>query len=82
MAAAILLLILSPFMLLIAILIVCDSKGPVFYVQPRVGRNGRLFEFIKFRSMYTHLCVGEQYGGQDARDYKQELMESDKNIRQ
>ncbi len=35
----------------IAILIKLDSNGPVFYKHKRVGKNGKIFEFIKFRSM-------------------------------
>ena len=35
----------------IAIAIKLDSKGPVIFKQPRVGRNGRIFTFYKFRSM-------------------------------
>ena len=38
-------------MLTVAVLIKLDSKGPVFYRQRRVGRNGRLFDVIKFRTM-------------------------------
>lgn len=37
--------------LIFAPLIKLDSKGPVFFKQPRVGRNGRVFNIIKFRSM-------------------------------
>lgn len=45
-------LILSlPVALLTAVLIKLDSKGPIFYRQERVGKNGRIFEVIKFRSM-------------------------------
>ena len=40
-----------PIMGLIALLIKLDSRGPVFYRQTRVGENGRMFEFIKFRTM-------------------------------
>lgn len=47
-------LILSlPIALLTALLIKIDSKGPIFYKQERVGKNGRVFEVIKFRSMKT-----------------------------
>lgn len=49
--ASIALLILSPFFLIIIILIKADSKGPVFYFQERVGRNGRIFSLYKFRTM-------------------------------
>jgi exopolysaccharide biosynthesis polyprenyl glycosylphosphotransferase len=44
-------LLFFPLWLLIAILIKLDSKGPVFYVQERVGMDGRLFLFYKFRTM-------------------------------
>lgn len=40
-----------PIALLTAILIKLDSRGPVFYRQERVGRNGRIFTVMKFRSM-------------------------------
>jgi sugar transferase (PEP-CTERM system associated) len=50
-AASILLLLALPVMLLTAIAIVLEDGLPVFYRQERVGRNGRLFNVIKFRSM-------------------------------
>jgi exopolysaccharide biosynthesis polyprenyl glycosylphosphotransferase len=46
-----LLLIASPLLLLTAIAIRLDSKGPVFYRQSRVGLGGKIFTLIKFRSM-------------------------------
>lgn len=52
-------LLLTPF---IAIAIKCDSKGPVFFSQIRIGRNGRRFKMHKFRSMYI-----------DAEERKKEL---------
>ncbi|MDO5971102.1 sugar transferase [Flavivirga aquimarina] len=45
------LLILSPFLLLIAILIKLDSKGPVLFIQGRVGKNNIDFNIFKFRTM-------------------------------
>ncbi len=45
-------LALSPFILLLAFLIKRDSAGPVFYWGERVGRNGRPFRILKFRTMY------------------------------
>jgi len=56
-------ILLSPLLLLVAILIKATSRGPVFFVQIRVGRFGRHFPFYKFRSMYV-----------DAEKRKAELM--------
>ncbi|MEK7663902.1 MAG: sugar transferase [Patescibacteria group bacterium] len=42
---------LMPLFLLIALLIKLDSKGPIFFIQDRVGKNGKLFKFLKFRTM-------------------------------
>jgi sugar transferase (PEP-CTERM system associated) len=45
------LVISLPIAVLTAILIKLESKGPVFYKQERLGKNGRVFNVIKFRSM-------------------------------
>lgn len=50
------LLVLSPLLLLIAGLIKCEDKGPIFFSQIRVGRHGRQFRMYKFRSM----CPGAE----------------------
>ena len=47
-------IILSPVFLVVAIAIKVDSKGPVFYCQNRVGKNGKLFKMFKFRSMIVN----------------------------
>ena len=44
--------VLTPVLLAIALLIRTTSRGPVFYVQERVGRGGGPFRMLKFRSMY------------------------------
>lgn len=80
-ASTLALALLSPVFLVIALLIKLDSPGPVFYVQKRVGKNGKLFDFIKFRSMYTHLSTGEKYGGKDAWELKEQLVHSPANVR-
>jgi len=49
--SALLLLLTMPVAALIAVLVKLDSRGPVIYRQQRVGRNGDVFEFQKFRSM-------------------------------
>ncbi|HET9120211.1 MAG TPA: sugar transferase [Solirubrobacterales bacterium] len=45
------LILLSPFLAAIAIAIKLDSRGPVLFRQPRMGRNGVPFEMLKFRTM-------------------------------
>ena len=45
------LLLLSPLLLLLAIIVKADSPGPAFYAQERVGLNGRRFRMYKFRTM-------------------------------
>lgn len=47
----VLLAVTSPFMLLAALAIKIEDKGPVFYKQKRCTKNGKVFEIIKFRSM-------------------------------
>jgi exopolysaccharide biosynthesis polyprenyl glycosylphosphotransferase len=48
-----LLIITLPLSLLIAILVLLTSRGPVFYLQERLGQDGRIFKLMKFRSMYV-----------------------------
>lgn len=45
------LVIISPLFLIIALWIKLTSKGPVFYKQNRLGKNGKIFKIIKFRTM-------------------------------
>jgi exopolysaccharide biosynthesis polyprenyl glycosylphosphotransferase len=40
-----------PIMILVALAVKLESRGPIFYTQERVGKNGRSFKIIKFRSM-------------------------------
>lgn len=47
----VILILLIPILPLIALMIKLDSRGPVFFKQDRVGQNGKIFKFYKFRSM-------------------------------
>ena len=46
-------------MLIIALWVKLDSKGPVLFKQERIGKKGKVFKIYKFRSM----CVGAEKGG-------------------
>lgn len=48
------LIVLSPIMLILAICIKIDSKGPIFFLQERLGKNGKVFKIIKFRTMIVN----------------------------
>src|SRR5690349_21315668 len=48
------LIILLPLLLAIGILQVITTKGPVFFVQERVGKNGKGFKLFKFRTMHVN----------------------------
>lgn len=52
------LMVSAPLMILIAFLIKLDSYGPVFFRQKRVGKNGKLFPMIKFRTMRSDAEMG------------------------
>ncbi len=66
-------ILLSPFLLIIAILIKWDSTGPVIYRHRRVGKDGHPFDLYKFRTMVT--------GGDDSSymNYLRELIDSSNN---
>lgn len=64
---AIALLLLLPVFLLIALAIKLDSRGPVFFVQERVGRGGRLFRLIKFRTMHPSPSTTSEWARDNSR---------------
>lgn len=61
------LILLSPLLLVVGIAIKLESKGPVFFLQDRVGKNKRVFRIYKFRSMCSdasqlHHKLRKEYG--------------------
>lgn len=56
----ILLIVLFPFVLVFMVLIRAETKGPVFFLQKRLGENGKIFKLIKLRSMYNNNRVNNQ----------------------
>ena len=47
-------IIISPILIIIAILIKITSKGPVFFKQERLGKDGKIFNILKFRTMVVN----------------------------
>ena len=66
--SAFLLLLMAPLIALIAIAIKLESRGPVLFRQPRIGRGREMFDMLKFRSMYA-----------DAEDRKHEIVALNEN---
>ena len=65
------LLLLSPFMILIALYIKLVSPGPVFFRQTRIGQFGRPFEIVKFRTMRANADAATH------REHMQSVMQTD-----
>jgi len=66
----ILLIILFPLFLIVGILIKLDSKGPVFFVQERVGKGGKIFKAYKLRTMVDNaekIGLGYEIAKDDSR---------------
>jgi len=57
------LLISSPFFLLAMLAIRLDSKGPIFFIQKRVGLNRRIFNMVKFRTMSVGMENDRRFAG-------------------
>jgi len=62
---------LSPLLIIVAIIIKLESKGPVFFIQERPGMNMKIFKIYKFRTMIKdaekNQKVGEEVTGNDSR---------------
>lgn len=54
MCSGIGLVVISPFLLIISILVKTSSEGPIFFLQERLGRKGQVFKIIKFRTMVVN----------------------------
>lgn len=53
--SSIIILLTTPIMAILVVLIKMESKGPAFYIQKRVGKNGKIFNVYKLRTMYTDI---------------------------
>lgn len=62
-------LIISPILILIALLIKLSSKGPVLFQQDRLGKNGKVFKVLKFRTMVVNAeKIGDGLTVKDKKD--------------
>ena len=66
--------VVSPIMLVTAIIILIETGRPVIYKNERVGIHGHKFFTFKFRSMYKQDSTGAQFGGSKAEKKEQELI--------
>lgn len=75
--ASLLLVVLSPIMLIAALMIVLEDGFPILYISDRVGERGNTFSFLKFRSMYRKFSIGTQFGGnmKERLEYEKQLIQ-------
>ncbi len=74
--ALFMLTIFSPVYLILMILVALNSRGPIFYVQQRIGKNYRPFNCIKFRTMVDDADKALETIMQDSDQMRQEFQES------
>jgi len=77
-ASSIAIVVFSPIMIITAIAIKLDSKGPVIYKNKRIGKGGKEFDTLKFRSMYYEMSTGVGNSEQDkkALELEKKLIET------
>jgi len=68
--------IFSPVYLILMILVALNSRGPIFYVQQRIGKNHRPFNCIKFRTMIDNADAALETIMEDSDQIRQEFQES------
>ncbi len=71
--SSIVLILLSPIMIFFALIVKVTSQGPIFYTPQRVGKNGKLFKMLKFRSMYMYKINGKLVHAQKYLDINEKL---------
>lgn len=63
--SSVVLVLLLPFLPIVALIIKCQSKGPIFFAQKRTGLNGKTFTCYKFRSMHVNADSDSQQATKD-----------------
>jgi exopolysaccharide biosynthesis polyprenyl glycosylphosphotransferase len=75
-------IVLAPAFIMISVLVRLDSRGRAIYRAERVGRGGRTFKQLKFRSMYAAFCHGSDYGGEEAEAAFERLLADNAALRE
>ena len=75
-------IVLAPVFALLAALVTLDSRGPTIYRAERVGRDGRIFTQLKFRTMKAEYCHGSAYGGEHAAAAFERLLAENAGLRE
>ena len=70
--SSVMLVILSPALLVLAVMIKKDSEGPVFYRQERITQYGRKFRIYKFRTMVINADINRKSGNRRRRSKNHE----------
>jgi len=73
-AASLALLFFSPVIIIIALVSMITSEGPVFYAPERVGKDNKTFKMLKFRSMFMYKINGKQVHAQKYLEGNQKLL--------
>ena len=74
------LLVLAPLFALIAAAVRLETPGPLLYRGERIGRGGRTFQQLKFRTMKLEFCAGADFGGRHADSLFSELLAGDPDL--
>lgn len=74
-AALLLIIIFAPMLAIIALFIRFTSRGPVIFRNERIGEDGKVFDTLKFRTMYERYSIGKQFANQEeARSFEEDLI--------
>ncbi|MEI7512498.1 MAG: sugar transferase [Candidatus Uhrbacteria bacterium] len=76
-----LILVVSPVLLVIGVALMIEDGWPVIYSSDRVGERGRVFRFMKLRSMWRKMSTGKEFGGASAMKFEQQLIK-EKSIKE
>jgi len=72
----VLIILMSPIILLVALATLIESGLPIIYRNERVGEHGKIFQTLKFRTMYKKYCTGKQFPqNKEALDFEQKLIQ-------